>query len=74
MLEHFLEKVIYFACFEGSGLKDIFQVYAQLDIKSRSSFSVTEALMMSFITENIDVSPANIFMFDWILSGISLTK
>ena len=74
IVERFVEKVISLACFEGSRLKDIFQVYAQLDIKLRSSFSVTEALMLSFLTENIDVSSANIFMFDWIPSRISLIK
>ena len=36
VFECFLEKFISFACFEGSGLSGIFQVYTQLDIKFRS--------------------------------------
>ena len=74
MLDRFLEKIISLACFEGSGLKDIFQEYAHLDIKYRSSLSVTEAAILSFITENIDVSSAKKIIFDWIPSGISLMK
>ena len=72
ILYRFLEKIISVACFDGSGLKDIFQEYVHSDIKYRSSLSVTEAVILSFITENIDVSSAKKNMFDWIPSGISL--
>ena len=60
------------ACFEGSGLNDIFHLKAQLDIRFRSSLSIAASLLLSFITENIDVSSANIFILDWIPSGLSL--
>ena len=73
--QRFLEKTISLACFEGSGLNDIFHLKAQLDIKFRSSLhSIAECLSLSFKTENIDVSSANIFILDWIPSGISLIK
>ena len=70
--QRFLEKTISFACFEGSGLNYIFHLKAQLDIRFRSSFSISESLSLSFKTENIHVSSANIFILDWIPSGISL--
>ena len=37
ILDRFLENIIPVSCFEGSGLKDIFQEYANLDVKCRSS-------------------------------------
>ena len=72
ILDCLLEKIIYLDCLERSGLKDIFQVYAQIDIKFRSPLSVTEALILSFMNENIDVSSAKIFILDWIPLDISL--
>ena len=69
--QRFLEKTISLARFEGSGLNDIFHLKAQLDIRFRSSLSIAESLSLSFKTENIDVSSANIFILDWIPSGIS---
>ena len=74
MLDRFLQKIISVVCFEGSGLKNIFQEYANLDIKYKSPLSVTEAAILSFITANIDVSSAKKNMFDWIPLGISLMK
>ena len=43
-----------------------------VDIRFRSSLSIAESL--SFKTENIVVSSANIFILDLIPSGISLIK
>ena len=70
--QRFLEKIISLACFEGSGLNDIFHLKAQLDIRFRSSLSIAESLSLTFKTENIDVSSANIFIIDLIPSGIFL--
>ena len=72
--QRFLETTIDLACFEGSGLNDIFHLKAQLDIRCRSSLSIAESLSSSFKTENIDVASVNIFILDWIPSRISLIK
>ena len=42
VIQRFLEKTISLACFEGSGLNDIFHLKAQLDIRFRSSLSIAE--------------------------------
>ena len=70
----FLEKTIYLACFEGSELNDIFHLKAQLDIRFRYSLRIAVSLSLSFKTENIYVSSANIFILDLIPSGILLIK
>ena len=70
----FLEKTVSLACLEGSEFNGIFHLKAQLDIRFRSSLSISESLSLSFKTENIDVSSANIFILDWIPSGIFLIK
>ena len=72
--QRFLEKTISLTCFDGSGLNDIFHLKAQLDIRFRSSISIAESLQLSIKTENINVSSVNIFILDWIPSGISVTK
>ena len=56
--------LLFKACYERSGLNDTFHLKAQLYIKFRSSFTIAGALMLSVITETIDVSSANISLID----------
>ena len=56
-----VEKIITWACFDGSGLKDIFHLLAQRPTLSRSFFSFCEVLIGLLTTENIEESSAKSF-------------
>ena len=71
--DRFLEKTISVACFQASGLKDIFQEYAHLDIKYRSSLSYRRTNTILHYWKYWCINSKK-YMFDCIPSGISLIK
>ena len=56
-------KITFSACFLGSGLKLIFYWNAHVFIFAKSLFSSREEVLLSWITENNDVSSAKILIF-----------
>ena len=68
----FLENTTSWACLLRSGLKDIFHLKAHSDIFCRSLFSSFAEMLLSFTTENSDVSSAKSFTVDINLSRKSL--
>ena len=67
-----VKKMTSSACFDGSGLKDIFDLLAQGPTLSWSLFGFCEVLIGSLTTENIEASSAKSFTLVSRLSDNSL--
>ena len=67
-----LENNTSWACFEGFGLNDIFQKYAECKILVRSWFKISADVFGSLTTWNIDVSSAKGLTVDFRFSDKSL--
>ena len=65
----FLKNITSCACFESSGLKFIFHLYAKWEVIFRSLSSWVAEILGSYTVENNDVSSANSFTVDWKFSG-----
>ena len=66
------EKTISWACFEASGLNNIFHLYPHCDISDTSSLRDSDAELESGTTEQTKVSSAKSLTFEVIPSGKSL--
>ena len=68
------EKTISWACFEASGLNNIFHLYPHCDILDKSSLRDSDEELESRTTEKIEVSSAKSLTFEVSPSGKSLIQ
>ena len=66
------EKTTSWACFEASGLNNIFHLYPHCDILDKSSLRDSDEELQSQTTKNIEVSSAKSLTFEVSLPGKSL--